>query len=77
MEARHMPPTVAIDDIAQIQYISVGANRHPASADSTDDLLVFGAGRNIALWNPAVCCNLRHIRVLAKLNFDRTNITLE
>jgi hypothetical protein len=56
MEARHMPPTVASDDFVDIQYISVGANRHPASADSTDDMLVFGAGGNIALWNPAVSC---------------------
>jgi hypothetical protein len=65
-EASQMPPTIASDDFVEIQYISVGANRHPASADSTDNLLVFGAGRNIALWNPAVSCAT--VANLARLN---------
>ncbi|KAJ2902400.1 elongator protein 2 [Zalerion maritima] len=38
---------------AQSEYISVGANRHTAVADwSEDGLLAFGADVNVALWKP-------------------------
>ncbi|KAI0193924.1 WD40-repeat-containing domain protein [Xylaria flabelliformis] len=37
----------------QIEYLSVGANRHTAVADwSQDGLIAFGADSNIALWRP-------------------------
>lgn len=36
----------------QLDYLAAGGNRHPSAADWKDTLLVFGAGRNIALWNP-------------------------
>ncbi|WPG99848.1 Hypothetical protein R9X50_00266800 [Acrodontium crateriforme] len=34
------------------EYIAAGGNRHPSSADWATGLLAFGAGNNIALWNP-------------------------
>ncbi|KAK1817636.1 Elongator subunit elp2 [Friedmanniomyces endolithicus] len=33
-------------------YIAAGGNRHPSAADWAPGLLAFGAGSNIALWNP-------------------------
>jgi hypothetical protein len=53
MEAQYTLP-VANDNCVQLQYISIGANRNPASADSTGNLVFFGAGRSIALWDPTV-----------------------
>lgn len=40
------------DARAQLEYIAAGGNRHPSSADWTPGLLAFGAGINVALWNP-------------------------
>lgn len=34
------------------EYIAAGGNRHPSAADWATGLLAFGAGNNIALWNP-------------------------
>ncbi|KAK4888877.1 Elongator subunit elp2 [Elasticomyces elasticus] len=34
------------------RYLAAGGNRHPAAADWAPGLLAFGAGNNIALWNP-------------------------
>ncbi|KAK0268916.1 Elongator subunit elp2 [Friedmanniomyces endolithicus] len=39
-------PTVSLS------YIAAGGNRHPSAADWAPGLLAFGAGNNIALWNP-------------------------
>ena len=42
---------------AQLQYISVGGNRHPAAADWTEHncgIVAFGASNHVALWNPLV-----------------------
>jgi hypothetical protein len=47
-----------MEESARLQYISVGGNRHPAAADWTGNnggIVAFGAGNNIALWNPLVC----------------------
>ncbi|QIW94491.1 hypothetical protein AMS68_000009 [Peltaster fructicola] len=38
---------------AQLRYITTGGNRHPSAADWSNELLAYGAGNNIALWNPA------------------------
>jgi len=38
--------TIAVD------YIAAGGNRHPSAADWAPGLLAFGAGNNIAIWNP-------------------------
>lgn len=35
-----------------IEYIAAGGNRHPSAADWSPSLLAYGAGNNIALWNP-------------------------
>ncbi|KAF2486147.1 WD40-repeat-containing domain protein [Neohortaea acidophila] len=35
-----------------LEYIAAGGNRHPSAADWAPGLLAFGAGNNIALWNP-------------------------
>ncbi|KAF7187208.1 Elongator complex protein 2, partial [Pseudocercospora fuligena] len=35
-----------------LEYIAAGGNRHPSAADWASGLLAFGAGNNIALWNP-------------------------
>ncbi|KAF2718905.1 WD40 repeat-like protein [Polychaeton citri CBS 116435] len=35
-----------------IDFIAVGANRYPSSADWSSGLLAFGAGNNVALWEP-------------------------
>lgn len=35
-----------------IEYIAAGGNRHPSAADWAPSLLAYGAGNNIALWNP-------------------------
>ncbi|TGJ82275.1 hypothetical protein E0Z10_g6510 [Xylaria hypoxylon] len=41
------------EEKTQIEYLSVGANRHTAVADwSQDGLVAFGADSNIALWRP-------------------------
>ena len=37
---------------AQLEYITAGGNRHASAADWAPDLLAFGAGINVALWNP-------------------------
>jgi elongator complex protein 2 len=38
-----------------IEYLSVGANRHTAVADWSDDgTVAFGADSNVALWQPIV-----------------------
>ena len=39
-----------------LQFISVGGNRHPATADwdRRSGLLAFGADNNVALWHPLV-----------------------
>ncbi|KAI0120180.1 WD40-repeat-containing domain protein [Nemania sp. FL0031] len=42
-----------IERKTEIEYLSVGANRHTAVADwSQDGLVAFGADSNIALWRP-------------------------
>lgn len=42
-----------------IEYLSVGANRHTAGADwSENGLVAFGADSNIALWQPNVSVEL-------------------
>lgn len=35
-----------------VDYIAAGGNRHSSAADWGDHLLAFGAGNNIALWDP-------------------------
>ena len=35
-----------------IDYIAAGGNRHPSAADWAPGLLAFGAGHNVALWDP-------------------------
>ncbi|KAF2216593.1 hypothetical protein CERZMDRAFT_33254 [Cercospora zeae-maydis SCOH1-5] len=35
-----------------VEYIAAGGNRHPSAADWAPSLLAYGAGNNIALWNP-------------------------
>ncbi|KAK4504722.1 hypothetical protein PRZ48_002684 [Zasmidium cellare] len=35
-----------------LEYIAAGGNRHSSAADWAPSLLAFGAGNNIALWNP-------------------------
>lgn len=37
---------------AGLRYIATGGNRHPSAADWAAGLLAYGAGNNIALWNP-------------------------
>ncbi|KXL44858.1 hypothetical protein M433DRAFT_67904 [Acidomyces richmondensis BFW] len=36
----------------ELEFIAVGGNRHPSAADWAPGLLAFGAGNNIALWDP-------------------------
>jgi elongator complex protein 2 len=36
----------------QLEYIAAGGNSHPSAADWAPGLLAFGAGINVALWNP-------------------------
>jgi elongator complex protein 2 len=40
------------DGKPQLEYVAAGGNRHPSAADWAPGLLAFGAGINIALWNP-------------------------
>jgi elongator complex protein 2 len=40
------------DGNPQLEYVAAGGNRHPSAADWAPGLLAFGAGINIALWNP-------------------------
>ncbi|TKA66960.1 hypothetical protein B0A55_09032 [Friedmanniomyces simplex] len=37
---------------ASLRYIAAGGHRHPSAADWAPGLIAFGAGKNIALWNP-------------------------
>lgn len=34
------------------KFAAAGGNRHPNAADWYDDILAFGSGKNIAIWNP-------------------------
>jgi len=36
----------------KMDYMAAGGNRHPSAADWASELLAFGTGNNIALWNP-------------------------
>ena len=38
--------------MATLKYIAAGGNRHPSAADWTPSFLAFGAGNNIAIWDP-------------------------
>ena len=38
--------------IARLKHTAAGGNRHPSAADWAPGLLAFGAGNNVALWNP-------------------------
>lgn len=40
------------DGKQEIEFIAAGGNRHPSAADWAPGLLAFGAGINVALWNP-------------------------
>jgi elongator complex protein 2 len=40
------------DGKPQLEFVAAGGNRHPSAADWAPGLLAFGAGINIALWNP-------------------------
>jgi hypothetical protein len=40
--------------VGRMEYIAAGANRHPEAADWCGDVLAFGSGRNVALWNMLV-----------------------
>lgn len=47
---------------AGIEYLSVGANRHTAVADWSDDgVVAFGADSNIAVWQPHVRYTSRNL----------------
>lgn len=35
-----------------LEFIAAGGNRHPSAADWHKDVLAFGSGNNIAIWNP-------------------------
>ena len=35
-----------------LDYIAAGGNRHPSAADWAPGILAFGAGNNVAVWNP-------------------------
>lgn len=37
---------------ARLDYAAAGGNRHPSAADWAPGLLAFGAGNNLAIWNP-------------------------
>ena len=43
---------VTMEADVRLEYIAVGGNRHPSAADWAPGLLAFGAGKNIALWDP-------------------------
>lgn len=44
-----------VDVDVDVRYLSVGANRHTAVADwSEDGIVAFGADCNVALWRPNV-----------------------
>lgn len=40
----------------EVNFIAAGGNRNPTAADwdTTSGLLAFGAGKNIAIWDPSV-----------------------
>lgn len=38
--------------MATLEYVAAGGNRHSSASDWAPSLLAFGAGDNIALWNP-------------------------
>jgi len=46
------PDMTAENHKVELEFIAVGGNRHPSAADWAPGLLAFGAGNNIALWNP-------------------------
>ncbi|EMC98439.1 hypothetical protein BAUCODRAFT_426117 [Baudoinia panamericana UAMH 10762] len=46
MSLQGQQPDVTFD------FIAAGGNRHPSAADWAPSLVAFGAGNNIALWNP-------------------------
>jgi elongator complex protein 2 len=44
--------TMSPDEKVQLEYVAAGGNSHPSAADWAPGLLAFGAGINVALWNP-------------------------
>lgn len=61
-----MPETATLD------FIAAGGNRHPSAADWAPGLLAFGAGNNVALWNPDDKTN-RGVYALLKGHTDVVN----
>ena len=75
---------------ADARYYAAGGNRHPSAADwdTKTGLLAYGAGRNLAIWEPQVggkCllpyfpCNLFDRRMVAtgsRLSFQDIQATL-
>jgi hypothetical protein len=54
---RHIVLESKMTEGVQLDYISVGGNRHPSSADWSTALggyIAYGAGNSIALWSPLV-----------------------
>ncbi|KAM0700936.1 hypothetical protein Q7P35_012658 [Cladosporium inversicolor] len=43
---------MSLDGKTQLEYITAGGNRHASAADWAPGVLAFGAGINVALWNP-------------------------
>ena len=49
----------------RLEYVAAGGNRHPSAADWAPNLIAFGAGKNVALWNPE---DERHNGIFALLH---------
>jgi elongator complex protein 2 len=41
-----------MSDLADIEFVAAGGNRHPSAADWISGCLAFGSHQNIAIWNP-------------------------
>lgn len=57
---------------AHVEYIAAGGNRHPSAADWDSDVLAYGTGNNVAIWNPQVPDN-RGVKSLLSGHTDTVN----
>lgn len=79
MEVDSAPLIVSGDGVeVSSDFIAAGGNSDPAAADwdLVSGLIAFGAGCNVALWDPAVCASLASIEEKPQLmNFVRGKAT--
>ena len=58
--------------VAHLEHIAAGGNRHPSAADWDSNILAYGTGNNIAIWDPQSSEN-RGVKSLLSGHTDTVN----